>query len=58
MVGNASAAIIEMIRRDYDDIPIITAVYAGGEDPARRLGLEAFVTQVKAHRRRGTASLA
>jgi predicted CoA-substrate-specific enzyme activase len=54
MVGNASAAIIEKIRRDYDDIPIITAVYAGGEDPARRLGLEAFVSQVKAHRRRST----
>ena len=48
MVGNASAAVIEQIRKDYDDIPIITAVYAGGEDPSRRLMLEAFVSQAKA----------
>ena len=53
MVGNASAAVIERIRRDYQDIPIITAVYSGGEDPSRRMGLEAFVGQVKEqHRKR------
>jgi predicted nucleotide-binding protein (sugar kinase/HSP70/actin superfamily) len=53
MVGNASAAIIEKIRHDYHDVPIITAVYSGGEDPSRRMELEAFVSQVKArHRRR------
>jgi predicted CoA-substrate-specific enzyme activase len=52
MMGNASAAINEKIRRDYDDIPIITAVYSGGEDPSRRMVLEAFVSQVKAHHAR------
>ena len=53
MVGNASAAVIEKIRRDYQDIPIVTAVYSGGEDPSRRMVLEAFVSQVKEqHRRR------
>ena len=48
MVGNASAAVIERIRADHHDIPIITAVYAGGEDPSRDLMLGTFVAQVKA----------
>jgi predicted nucleotide-binding protein (sugar kinase/HSP70/actin superfamily) len=52
MVGNASAAVIEKIRRDYQDIPIITAVYSGGEDPSRRMALDAFVSQVKAYHRK------
>ncbi|GLH72287.1 2-hydroxyglutaryl-CoA dehydratase activator [Geothrix limicola] len=52
MVGNASSAVIERIRRNYDDLPILTAVYAGGEDPSRRMALEAFVSQVKARHRR------
>jgi hypothetical protein len=52
MVGNASAAVIEKIRRDYHNVPIVTAVYSGGEDPSRRMVLEAFVGQVKAHDRR------
>lgn len=52
MVGNASAAVIERIRRDHDDVPIVTAVYAGGDDPSRRMVLEAFVSQVHAHHRR------
>jgi hypothetical protein len=52
MVGNASAAVIEKIRRDYHDVPIVTAVYSGGEDPSRRMVLEAFVSQVKAHHAR------
>jgi hypothetical protein len=56
MVGNASAAINEKIRRDYDDIPIITAVYSGGEDPSRRMVLEAFVSQARAHHARRTAA--
>lgn len=54
-MGNASAAIVERIRRDHDDLPIITAVYAGAEDPTRRMVLEAFVGQVKAHHRRRAA---
>jgi hypothetical protein len=49
MVGNASATIIEKIRRDYHDIPIVTAVYSGGEDPSRAMILEAFVSQVERH---------
>jgi hypothetical protein len=52
MVGNAAAAVNERIRKDFDHVPILTAVYTGGEDPARRLALEAFVSQVKAHHRR------
>jgi len=51
MVGNASAAVIERIRKDYDDLPIITAVYASGEDPSRRMLLEAFAGQVQARHR-------
>jgi predicted nucleotide-binding protein (sugar kinase/HSP70/actin superfamily) len=52
MVGNASAAVIEKIRGDYRDIPIVTAVYSGGEDPSRRMVLEAFVSQVKEYHRK------
>ena len=52
MVGNASAAIIEKIRKDYHDIPIVTAVYSGGEEPSRAMVLEAFVSQVKKHHAR------
>ncbi|HJW73293.1 MAG TPA: acyl-CoA dehydratase activase [Geothrix sp.] len=58
MVGNASTAVIERVRKDYNEIPIITAVYAGGDDPSRRMVLEAFVSQVKArHRMAGQANL-
>ena len=49
MVGTASAAVIERVRADYHDIPIVTAVYAGGDDPSRRMVLDAFVSQVKAY---------
>jgi predicted nucleotide-binding protein (sugar kinase/HSP70/actin superfamily) len=49
MVGTASAAIIRKIRSNYHDIPIVTAVYSGGEDPSRAMVLEAFVNQVKRH---------
>jgi predicted CoA-substrate-specific enzyme activase len=56
MVGNASAAVIERIRRDYRDIPIVTAIYAGGEDPSRRMVLEAFVNRVKDYHRKRQGS--
>lgn len=56
MVGNASAAVIERIRRDFDDVPIVTAVYSGADDPSRRMVLEAFVAQVKAHAERRRAA--
>jgi predicted CoA-substrate-specific enzyme activase len=52
MVGNASAAVIEKIRRDHRDVPIVTAVYSGGEDPSRSMVLEAFVEQARDHHRR------
>ncbi|HJV47880.1 MAG TPA: acyl-CoA dehydratase activase [Geothrix sp.] len=58
MVGNASSAVIERIRKDYGDLPILTAVYAGGEDPSRKMALEAFVSQVKARHRRIESVLA
>jgi predicted CoA-substrate-specific enzyme activase len=56
MVGNASAAVIERIRRDFDDVPIVTAVYSGADDPSRRMVLDAFVSQVKAHAERRRAA--
>ncbi|MBI5528783.1 MAG: hypothetical protein HY897_20830 [Deltaproteobacteria bacterium] len=52
MVGNASVAVIEKIRRDHRDVPIVTAVYSGGEDPSRNMVLDAFVEQAKDHHRR------
>ncbi|HEY0788387.1 MAG TPA: hypothetical protein VGE86_07065, partial [Thermoanaerobaculia bacterium] len=56
MIGNASAAVIEKIRRDHDDVPIVSAVYAGGEDPSRRLVLETFIAQVKTRFARSSSS--
>jgi predicted CoA-substrate-specific enzyme activase len=56
MVGNASAAVIERIRRDFDDVPIVTAVYSGADDPSRRMVLEAFVAQVRARAERRRAA--
>ncbi len=56
MVGNASAAVIERIRRDFDDVPIVTAVYSGADDPSRRMVLDAFVAQVRAHAERRRAA--
>ena len=47
MVGNASNAIIEKIRRDYSDIPIITTVYSSTDDPARDMILDTFLHQAK-----------
>ncbi|MBU1105824.1 MAG: hypothetical protein KKB51_04065 [Candidatus Riflebacteria bacterium] len=47
MVGNASTAIIEKIRQNHTETPIITAVYSGGENSGRQIQLEAFVGQVK-----------
>ena len=57
-----ATARIEKIRRDHDDIPIITAVYSGNDDPSRQLILEAFVAEatfatVPAHPHAATALL-
>ena len=55
MVGTAAAAVNERIRQDFENIPILTAVFAGADDPARRMALSAFVAQVKAHHRKRAA---
>lgn len=47
MVGNASNAIIEKIRKDYSGIPIITTVYSNTDDPLRDTILDAFFHQAK-----------
>lgn len=56
MVGTASTAIMEKIRADYEEIPLITAVYSGTEDPSRHMVLEAFVSQVKDYHQRRAQS--
>ena len=57
MMGTASAAVIEKIKRDYD-LPIITLVYSGAEHPGLLTALDTFVEQVKerASRRRSSSS--
>lgn len=47
MMGTVSAAIIEKIKRDYQDLPIITLVYSGSEHPSLRTSIDAFIEQVK-----------
>lgn len=47
MIGNASDAIIQKIRRDYREIPIITTVYSNTDDPSRDMILDTFLYQVK-----------
>ncbi len=47
MVGNASNAIIDKIRKDYNNIPIITTVYSNTEDSMRNTVLDAFIHQAK-----------
>lgn len=52
MMGTASAAIIEKIKRDYQDLPIITLVYSGSEHPSLKTSLDAFIEQVKKRAKR------
>jgi len=47
MVGNASAAIIEKIRKDHPEVPIVTAVFSGSENPGRQMLLDTFACQVR-----------
>ncbi len=49
MVGNASEAIIEKIRHDHQSLPIITAVFAGNDNPGRQMQLDTFACQVREH---------
>ncbi len=51
MIGTASAAIVEKIKRDYKGIPIITLVYSGKEHPSLKTSLDAFIEQVKRRKR-------
>lgn len=47
MIGNSSSAIADKIKRDFGNIPILTAIYSTGNDPSRGIALETFVEQVK-----------
>ncbi len=47
MLGTVSAAIAGRIRKNYDNIPIPTFIYAGSELSTEKTKLEAFVYQVK-----------
>jgi predicted CoA-substrate-specific enzyme activase len=47
MIGNSSSAISGKIRRDFGNIPILTAIYSTGDEPSRKIALETFVEQVK-----------
>ncbi|MGQ9618656.1 MAG: hypothetical protein ACUVUG_06825 [Candidatus Aminicenantia bacterium] len=52
MIGNSSSAIAGKIRNDYGNIPIITAVYSGFENPTLKISMETFVEQEKRFRER------
>jgi predicted CoA-substrate-specific enzyme activase len=52
MLGTVSAAIAAKIRKDYDEIPIPTFIYAGSERGAERTRLEAFAYQVRQYAKR------
>jgi predicted nucleotide-binding protein (sugar kinase/HSP70/actin superfamily) len=47
MLGTVSSAISEKIRRDFNNIPLSTFVYAGSLSSTLRAKIEAFVHQVK-----------
>lgn len=47
MIGNSSSAIADKIKRDFGNIPILTAIYSTGNDPSREIALETFVEQIK-----------
>jgi hypothetical protein len=49
MVGTVAAAAIPAIRRDHDNIPLVSLAYGGAEGPAQRIQLETFVHQVHEH---------
>jgi len=49
MMGTASAALLDRIRRDHGGIPMAHLVYAGTDSSILETKLETFVHQVKAH---------
>ncbi|MBN2582981.1 MAG: CoA activase, partial [Planctomycetes bacterium] len=48
MPGNIVAAMLKRLRRDLDDLPILSVAYDGQRDSALDVRLEAFAEQVKA----------
>ena len=52
MVGAASEAFQERIKRDLDGVPITSLVYGGGSNSVNRARLDAFVHQVAQYHRR------
>ena len=48
MLGTVSASLTERIRKDHDNIPILTLVYTGKDSSEMETKLEAFAHQVKA----------
>ena len=55
MLGTVSASLTEKIRRDHDQIPVLTLVYAGKDSAELDTRIEAFAHQVKAHAQRRSA---
>ncbi len=49
MLGTVSASLTERIRKDHNNIPILTLVYTGKDSSEMETKLEAFAHQVKAY---------
>ena len=49
MLGTVSASLTERIRKDHNNVPILTVVYTGKDNPEMETKLEAFAHQVKAY---------
>ncbi len=50
MIGTVSAAITERIKKDYNDLSMITLVYSGSEYASQKMILDAFINQVKVNK--------
>jgi len=49
MLGTVSASLTERIRKDHDNVPMLTLVYTGKDSSEMETKLEAFAHQVKAY---------
>ena len=49
MLGTVSASLTERIRKDHDNVPILTLVYTGKDSSEMETKLEAFAHQVRAY---------
>ncbi len=49
MLGTVSASLTERIRKDHDNVPILTLVYTGKDSSEMETKLEAFAHQVKSY---------